>query len=454
MKADNFYARGRAHIFNLYQGNDHLTQQRAWYLYLFYLFLVTMEGVLMPIWGLVLVNMNALMAAIILVVAGAIGIFFVRSGKYTIAANLIVITCIGCISLASRNAIPGPIGFSTSNYYAPIILMATLFCDRKMIIFIAVWLGGIATFYKMTRLFVNGNPAEYVFYNVAYTNVLIGIFMTTVLSLLILTAMRRANANLVASVSDVRDSSTKLTEIAGVITTSSQDLSTGASAQAAAMEETSSSLKEIFQRAKENTKTVMDAQKLMQQTAEMIRKTSESMKTLRGTMDEVNQASVQTARVVQTIDGIAFQTNLLALNAAIEAARAGEMGAGFAVVADEVRNLALKSTEASKTTQDIIGKNLENIRKSTDLTVSSDETFASFEQRAEKLSEYLKIVTESSQEQSQGIAEIEKAIENMNEVIQNNAASAEETAAVVGELSGMSHKIESFVRKLDQLVKT
>lgn len=451
--ADNFYTRSRARIFSLYEDKDHLTQQRAWYLYIFCWFLVIMQGSLIPVWGLVFSNMNALTAAVILIVAGAIGILLVRSGRYTFAANLFVITCVGCISLASRNAIPGPIGFSTSNYYAPLILMATLFCDRKTILSIAVWLVGLATFYKMTRLFVNGNPAEYVTYNVAYLNALVGIFLTTVLSLLVVTAMKRANVNLVASVSDVRDSSTKLTEIAGVINTSSQDLSTGASAQAAAMEETSASLKEISGRAKENTKTVLDAQQLTQQTTEMIRRTSESLKALRQAMDEVNQASVQTARVVQTIDGIAFQTNLLALNAAVEAARAGEMGAGFAVVADEVRRLALKSTEASKTTQDIIGKNLENIRKSADLTVSSDEAFASFEQTAEKLSEHLKVITEASQDQSQGIAEIEKAIENMNNVIQSNAASAEETAAVVGELSGMSKNIAKFVQKLDQMVK-
>lgn len=144
----------------------------------------------------------------------------------------------------------------------------------------------------------------------------------------------------------------------------------------------------------------------------------------------------------------------MALNAAVEAARAGEAGAGFAVVADAVRSLARKSAEASRTTQDIIGSSIDNIKKSAELAVSSDESFSTFMKTANQLAEYLKIITEFSQEQTQGIAEIEKAIEDINNFIQHNAANAEETAAVSVDLSYMSHNIETFVQKLDKLVKS
>ena len=170
-------------------------------------------------------------------------------------------------------------------------------------------------------------------------------------------------------------------------------------------------------------------------------------------MDEVNEASVKIANIVQTIDSIAFQTNLLALNAAVEAARAGEAGAGFAVVADEVRSLARKSAEASKSTQDIISSSIKNIKKSAELAISSDEAFVTFMKVIAQLAEHLKIIGESSDDQYRGIAQIEKAVETMNTVIQSNAASATETTTVSSELSAMSDDIEAFVQKLDQLVK-
>ncbi len=171
-------------------------------------------------------------------------------------------------------------------------------------------------------------------------------------------------------------------------------------------------------------------------------------------MNEVNEASIKTGRIIQTIDSIAFQTNLLALNAAVEAARAGEAGVGFAVVADEVRNLAQKTAEASKNTQQIINNSIDNIGKSTQYAVSSDEAFTTVMKISEQLAGQLKLIGESSQEQNQGILEIERAVDSINGVIQSNAASAEETAAVSSELTTMSEQIGNFVQNLDRLVKT
>jgi len=220
------------------------------------------------------------------------------------------------------------------------------------------------------------------------------------------------------------------------------------------MEETSAMLKEISEKTRNNADIVSNAQKLMDDTSVIVTSTNTSLKGLRSSMNEVNEASVKTARIVQTIDSIAFQTNLLALNAAVEAARAGEAGVGFAVVADEVRNLARKSAEASKSTQDVISSSIENIKKSTNFAVTSDEAFTKFMEVAEHLTRQLKVIGESSADQTLGISEIERAVDNINVVIQANAAGAEETAAVSSELTVMSRNIAAFVKKLDQLTKS
>lgn len=272
------------------------------------------------------------------------------------------------------------------------------------------------------------------------------------LSLLILSAMRRANVQLVESVSDIRESSQKLSDISAMIDSSNQNLSEGASVQAASMEESASMLQVIGDKTRNNANAVREAWSIMDETTKIVGRTNESLKKLRESMDEVNEASKTTARIVKTIDGIAFQTNLLALNASVEAARAGEAGAGFAVVADEVRNLAMKSAEASKNSQNVIDASIRHVKNSTDLAVGTDEAFAAFMEAIQKLARHLEVITEASDEQLQGIIEIEKAIQSMNQVIQENAASAQETAAISSELLNIAGSIEEFVRKLDKIV--
>lgn len=335
-----------------------------------------------------------------------------------------------------------------------VIFFATLFTSRKAVIGIMVWFIGVYLVYYIAVIGELTSSEARSVTTSAFVDGLIAIVLCTVLSILITTAMRRANTKLVDSVVDIRESSLKLTEIAGVIDASSQNMAEGATTQAAAMQETSAMLKEIAEKTRKNTEVVHDAQKLMADTSHIVIKTNESLKDLRNSMDDVNEASVKTGRIVQTIDDIAFQTNLLALNAAVEAARAGELGAGFAVVADEVRNLARKSAEASKNTQEIISRSIQNIKKSRELAISSDDAFSTFVKVTEKLLDHLKIVTESSQDQTQGIAEIERAINDINNVIQSNAASSEEHAAVSTELTSMSDDIQEFVKKLDRMVQT
>lgn len=459
MRKENSWGRMRESIICRFEDHDHLTQQRAWFLYMFsfvaFVMFIALAGILLSI-----APDKAKTAApliIIILAVSVAGIVLIRKGRYNAAAYSMLITMVICDTLGFISKYKGPViyeGFvSYSNFMYITIIFATLFCGRKTVFAVMTWF--IALYF--TYFFaIKDHLATDETRSLAasgFADGLIGIILCSVLSLLIITAMRRANSKLVDSVAEVREASIKLTEISGIIDASSQNLANGSSEQAASMEETSAMLKEISEKTRNNATIVTDARKLMNETKRIVTTTNSSLKGLRSSMDEVNEASVKTVRIIQTIDSIAFQTNLLALNAAVEAARAGESGAGFAVVADEVRNLARKSAEASKNTQDIINNSILNIKKSTELAISSDEAFAMFINIAEQLADHLKVIGESSEDQSLGIAEIERAVDNMNTIIQANASSAEETTAVSSELSAMSDDIEAFVHKLDQLVK-
>jgi len=451
--------RMRESIIKRFQDKDHLTQQKAWFLYLFCIcafIMFILLGIVLCLLDLQKFKSAAVPIAIMLALALA-GIFLIRGGKYKAAAYSMLALQTLTSSAGFLIKYNGPViyeGFVSYIHFMYItIIFATLFCERKAIVAtLLIFLGVSMTCFFAVRGRLTGEALSLV--NSSFADSFIGLVLCSVLSILIITAMQRANTTLLNSVSGIRESSVRLTEISETIDASSRNIANGATDQAASMEETSSMLKEISEKAQENTRTVSDAQKLMIDTSKIVSTTNEALKGLRSSMDQVNEASVKTARIVQTIDAIAFQTNLLALNAAVEAARAGEAGVGFAVVADEVRNLARKSAEASRNTQDIITSSMENIRKSADYAVNSDEAFSTFIKIAQELSGQLKVIEESSHEQNQGIAEIERAVDNMNTVIQANAASAEETAAVSTELIKMSDDIAVFVRNLDRLTKS
>lgn len=459
MAATNAWGRMRESIINRFEDQDHLTQQRAWFLYIFCISGCIMFVVLGAI--LFMADFEKFIKAVApIFVIEAISItciFLVRAGKYKAAAYSML--TVQALTTAAGFLIKyrSPViyeGFVSYVHFMYIgIVFATLFCERKAIVTVAGWYLAVLFFYFFAvKDQISAEALSLV--TSSFADGMVGIVLCSVLSICIITAMRRANTQLVDSVADVREASLKLTDISETIDSSSQSIAEGASEQAASMEETSAMLKEIAEKTRRNADTVSDAQKLMNDTTRIVTTTNTSLKGLRSSMEEVNQASIKTARIVQTIDAIAFQTNLLALNAAVEAARAGEAGVGFAVVADEVRNLARKSAEASKNTQDIISSSIENIKKSTEFAVSSDEAFNTFVKVAAELASQLKVIGESSEDQTHGIAEIEKAVDNMNTVIQANAATAEETAAVSSELTLMSGNIAEFVEHLDRLTNS
>ncbi|MFH1033640.1 MAG: methyl-accepting chemotaxis protein [Pseudomonadota bacterium] len=223
----------------------------------------------------------------------------------------------------------------------------------------------------------------------------------------------------------------KMAEAVGQSVDMSMSLSEAASRQAAALEETSSSLEEMASMTRQNADSSEQADKLMSEAEAVIREGGQSVDQLTVSMREIAEAGEQTRKIMRTIDEIAFQTNLLALNAAVEAARAGEAGAGFAVVADEVRNLALRAAESAKNTSSLTEDIVSKVGKGGELV---SRTHAAFQKVTERSSKVVKLVGEvaaASREQTLGVEQINRAVAEMNSTTQHNAASAQELAAIM-----------------------
>ena len=239
---------------------------------------------------------------------------------------------------------------------------------------------------------------------------------------------------------------------AGQVSSSSQSLAEGASEQAASIEETTSSVEEMASMTKQNASNAEEANNLASAVRSDADGGIQAMERMSKAIDDIKAGSDETAKIIKTIDEIAFQTNLLALNAAVEAARAGEAGKGFAVVAEEVRNLAQRSAEAAKNTAEMIQSSVKNADNGVSISKEVGEMLTKIAEGNRKANDLVSEITAASKEQSQGIEQINTAVGQMDQVTQSSAANAEESASAAEELSSQAEELNNMVAELRQMV--
>ena len=264
---------------------------------------------------------------------------------------------------------------------------------------------------------------------------------------------RSIHADINPIVATLDEAAAQVSAAAGQVSGSSQQLAEGASEQAAAIEETSASLEELSSMTKRNAEHAQSAKDVSAQTRAAAEAGAGEMEEMRGAMDAIKSSSDGIAKIIKTIDEIAFQTNILALNAAVEAARTGEAGMGFAVVAEEVRALAQRSATAAKETaqkiEDSIARSGHGVAISEKVASSLDQIL----ERARRMDALVGEIATASHEQSQGIGQLNSAIGQMDKVTQTNASGAEESAAAAEELNAQAVTLLDSVTSLSRLVR-
>ncbi|SFC62650.1 methyl-accepting chemotaxis protein [Massilia yuzhufengensis] len=245
----------------------------------------------------------------------------------------------------------------------------------------------------------------------------------------LMAALKDMNASLVAIVSKVRTGTGAIETAAGEISAGNQDLSSRTEQQASSLEETASSMEELTSTVKQNADNARQAKQLAASAADTAAHGGDVVAEVVLTMGSINQASRKIADIISVIDGIAFQTNILALNAAVEAARAGEQGRGFAVVASEVRNLAQRSAAAAKEIKGLIGDSVSRVEAGSRLVDQAGRTMEDVVASVKRVSDIIGEIAAASEEQRDGIEQVNQAIVQMDEVTQQNAALVEQAAA-------------------------
>ncbi|EKV56388.1 methyl-accepting chemotaxis sensory transducer [Brachyspira hampsonii 30446] len=221
----------------------------------------------------------------------------------------------------------------------------------------------------------------------------------------------------------------KMSQAANALASGNKNLATKAENTAANLEETASSMEEISSAISMATNNSVKGNNMMNSCKEAIENASSVVSETVKSMNEVNNDSEKIKDIIKVIEGIAFQTNILALNAAVEAARAGEQGKGFAVVASEVRSLAQNSQTSAKDITELINQVYEKINKANEIVESQEQLFISIKDQIEETANIIKDISSAALEQQSGVAQVNKAVMEMDSITQENAALVEESTA-------------------------
>jgi methyl-accepting chemotaxis protein len=276
-----------------------------------------------------------------------------------------------------------------------------------------------------------------------------GLFVAIAVWFVVARGLTRKISRVAEMLSDGAD---QVSSASSQVSAASQSLAEGATEQAAGLEQTSSSLEEMSSMTRQNADNAQQANRLAGDARKAAENGTAAVGKMTTAIDDIHKSSNETAKIVKVIDEIAFQTNLLALNAAVEAARAGEAGKGFAVVAEEVRNLAQRSAEAAKNTSSMIEQSVNNAKAGVVISAEVSKVLGEIATGVTKTSDLVNEIAAASQEQAQGVDQINKAVSQMDKVTQQNAAAAEESASASEELNAQAGSMKEVVSELVAIV--
>ncbi len=261
----------------------------------------------------------------------------------------------------------------------------------------------------------------------------------------LLQSLKDMNESLSKTVGEVRAGTETITVASQEIAAGNADLSSRTESQASSLEETASSMEELTSTVKQNADNARQANQLAVSASSVAVKGGSVVAQVVDTMGSIKESSRKIVDIIGVIDGIAFQTNILALNAAVEAARAGEQGRGFAVVAAEVRNLAQRSAGAAKEIKSLIGDSVDKVDAGSKLVDEAGQTMDLIVTSIKQVADIMGEITAATQEQSNGIEEVNQAITQMDEMTQQNAALVEEAAAAAESMQEQAQKLAAAV---------
>ncbi|WP_083196998.1 methyl-accepting chemotaxis protein [Rhizobium sp. AC27/96] len=254
-------------------------------------------------------------------------------------------------------------------------------------------------------------------------------------------------ATLKSTMREVRETTGSINSNTNELRHASDDLSKRTEQQAAALEETSAALDEITSVVQNSTERAREASVMVSEAKDDAARSGTVVRNAIDAMGRIQQASGEISQIIGVIDDIAFQTNLLALNAGVEAARAGEAGKGFAVVAQEVRELAQRSATAAKDIKALISKSGDQVQVGVKLVQDTGSALATIEARVLKINDHIHSIATAAREQATGLSEVNKAVNQMDEVTQRNAAMVEETSAATHRLAGEADGLVRLVSR-------